>query len=121
SSAATNGNSSAGAGSVSGNAYTADVNLASGAIRTYTITGTIKAQTAGSLAVTAGILRPADVTDPDATNQDSAPPTDVMAECNSVSSGDGCNNIKMNVTAFIMAPIAGPDQTVTKDQAVTLT
>ena len=120
SSAATTGNSSAGTGSVPGNVYTADVNLANGAIRTYTITGAIKAQTAGSLAVTAGILRPADVTDPDATNPDSAPPTDVMTECNSASSGDGCNNIKMNVTAFILAPIAGPDQTVTKDQAVTL-
>jgi len=119
-SASVTGNSSAGAGAVSGNVYSADINLASGAIRTFTVTGTITAQIAGSLAVTAGILRPADVTDPDATNPDNAPPTDVMTECNSASSGDGCNNIKMNVTAFILSPTAGPDQTVVKNETATL-
>jgi gliding motility-associated-like protein len=86
--------------------------MANGAVRTFTITGRIAQTATGSLDVSAGILRPADVTDPDATNPDAAPPADATDECNAAPSGAGCNNIKTNTLAFKAAPNAGPDQTV---------
>jgi gliding motility-associated-like protein/uncharacterized repeat protein (TIGR01451 family) len=101
-------------------AYTADVDLASGSVRTFGITGKIAQSASGSLNVSASILRPADVTDPDATNPDAAPPTDPVAECNALPSGPGCNNIKATVTAFKPAPSAGADQTIFQFGQVTL-
>jgi hypothetical protein len=87
-----------------------DINLASGAVRTFTIKGDIALATNGSLSVTAAMLRPADVTDPDATNPDAAPPSDAADECNA--GGAGCNNLKVSTINVVMGPDAGPDQTV---------
>jgi len=112
SSSSTSGTSSSSSGTVSATAYNSAIDMASGAVRTFVITGTIAKSSTGSVDVSASILRPADVTDPDATNPDAAPPTDPVAECNSLPSGFGCNNIKTNITAVKPAPNAGTDQTV---------
>jgi len=120
SSTSTSGTSSVTAGAISANAYDADVDLANGSVRTFTITGIIAQTATGSLNVSASVLRPADVTDPDATNPDAAPPVDPLAECNSLPSGAGCNNIKTNTTSFKPAPGAGPDQKAFQYAPVTL-
>nr|WP_242691634.1 Calx-beta domain-containing protein [Pedobacter sp. SYSU D00823] len=68
--------------------FSTTVDMKNGAELTLQVKG--KTTVSGSLSsVTASILRPADVTDPDATNPDSAPPTDAALECSA-----GCNNIK---------------------------
>jgi gliding motility-associated-like protein/uncharacterized repeat protein (TIGR01451 family) len=108
----TSGISSSSAGTVSATAYDADVDMANGAVRTFTINGKVAQSATGSLNVSASIMRAPDFTDPDATDPDAAPPTDPVQECNSPPSGPGCNNIKTNITAFKTAPNAGPDQTV---------
>ena len=113
SSSSTSGISSSSTGPVLATAYTSAIDMASGSIRTFVITGTITKSATGSLSVSASMLRPADVTDPDATNPaDNAPPTDPVGECNSLPSGPGCNNIKTNTTSFKLAPNAGAGQTV---------
>ena len=111
-SAATIGTSSSSTGFVSANAFDANVNLANGAVRTFTITGKVAQTSNGNITTSASIMRPADVTDPDATNPDAAPPTDPIDECNSLPSGAGCNNIKSNLAIFTVSPNAGPDETV---------
>lgn len=111
-STATTGTSSVSAGLVTATAYTCNVDLTNGAVRTFNITGKVSLSSSGSLAVSAGILRPADVTDPDATNPDATPPTDALLECDASPSGLGCNNVKTNTVVVIAAPNAGPDQTV---------
>lgn len=105
----------------SASAYTATLDMANGATRTYTITGKVAASPGGTVTVTASILRTTDVTDPDATNPDSAPPTDANAECDSTPSGTGCNNIKTNTFTFLPLPDAGADQSIYQDDVVTLT
>ncbi|TZF81845.1 tandem-95 repeat protein [Pedobacter sp. BS3] len=81
----------------SGSQFTALLSMTNGAELTLTLTGTITAYPGtATLATTASIMRPADVTDPDATNPDAAPPTDPQLECDSNPSGAGCNNIKSN-------------------------
>ena len=120
SSSATVGASSVSGGAVSGNVYSADIDMANGAVRTFTINGTIAVNASGGISVSAGIMRPADVTDPDATNPDAAPPTDPVAECNAAPSGPGCNNIKTATTVYNAAPNAGPDQTVLRNETVQL-
>jgi len=103
-------------------AYTAILDIPNGAVRTFNITGKVaKAPTSGKIPVAAAIRRPADVTDPDATNPDSAPPTDPFNECDSAPSGVGCNNIKTDTATIVPAPDAGPDQTVDRDKTATLT
>lgn len=79
-----------------------------GAVVTYVIKGTISSfPTGGNLVTSARILRPVDITDPDASNPDQAPPTDPVNECNSAPSGAGCNNIKNNsVTVFATPTIS---------------
>ncbi|MFI5137060.1 MAG: gliding motility-associated C-terminal domain-containing protein [Sphingobacteriales bacterium] len=122
SSASTSGTSSSITGTVSANAYNTTIDMSSGSVRTFTIIGKIVQSATGSLSVSASILRPADVTDPDATNPaDNAPPTDPIAECNAPPSGAGCNNIKTNITAFKTAPVAGPGQTVVQNTTAVLT
>ncbi len=107
------GTTSISGGVVSSNSYNTDIDMISGSFRTFAITGKIAQSATGSLDVSASILRPPDVTDPDATDPiDDAPPTDPVNECNSVPSGPGCNNIKTNITTFKTAPDAGPDQTL---------
>ncbi len=98
------------------NLYKATLDITNGGVRTFTISGTVNtAPASGSLSVTAAILRTVDFTDPDATNPNSAPPTDPSAECSS-----GCNNIKTNAASFVAIPNAGPDQLVTQNTIATL-
>ena len=101
--------------------YKALLNIENGASRTFTISATVKTAPAGTLDVIASILRPADITDPDATNPDNAIPSDPSDECNAAPSGVGCNNIKTNSTTFLALPNAGADQVVEKNTIVTLT
>jgi hypothetical protein len=69
---------------------------------TYYITGTITAPpSGGSMTTTASIMRSADITDPDATNPDSLPPSDPQVECDAVTVG--CNNIKVNSSVTVGA------------------
>jgi gliding motility-associated-like protein/uncharacterized repeat protein (TIGR01451 family) len=82
-------------GGVSGNAYTAVLNLPNGAAINYTFTGTLTdVPVGGNLVTKSSALRPPDVTDPDATSTASGNPTDPDVECNGAPSGTGCNNIK---------------------------
>lgn len=102
------------------NLYTAKLDLTNGSVRTFTITGTVSSAPAAALNVAAGILRPADVTDPDATNPDSASPNDPVVECDASPSGVGCNNIKISTATFLAAPNAGADQVVEKNTIATI-
>lgn len=82
-------------GGVNGNAYTATLNLPNGAAINYTITGTLTdVPVGGNLITKSSVLRPPDVTDPDATSAASGNPADPDVECNGAPSGAGCNNIK---------------------------
>jgi len=100
--------------------YKTGINLTNGASRIFTVTGKITQSATPPLTTSASMLRPADVTDPDATNPDAAPPTDPVNECNSLPSGMGCNNIAANSANFEIAPNAGPDQTVYQYTTATL-
>jgi gliding motility-associated-like protein len=111
-SAATSGTSSTSGGTIAANTYHAGLNMANGAVRTFTITGNIGLATSGNITVQAAVLRPADVTDPDATNPDAAAPTDPNGECDASPSGTGCNNVKTNTVNIVAGPNAGADQTV---------
>jgi gliding motility-associated-like protein len=122
SSAATSGISSLSATTTSATAYSATLNINNGAVITLIINGTAASTTVtGSNAITASILRPADLTDPDATNPDAAPPTDANAECDSPPSGVGCNNIRSLAVTILAKPVAGKKQTIVKNTTVTLT
>lgn len=82
-------------GGVSGNAYTAVLNLPNGAVINYTFAGTLTdVPVGGNLITKSSVMRPPDVTDPDATSATSGSPTDPDVECNGAPSGTGCNNIK---------------------------
>ena len=120
-STATTGTSSVGSATLTATQYTAPIDIAAGATRTYILTGLVAKSASGNIAVSASMLRPADVTDPDATNPDAAPPTDPVNECNSAPSGQGCNNIVTVTTVFSALPNAGPDQTVYQYTTATLT
>ena len=119
-SSAITGVSSVSGGTVSVGAYSADIDMTNGAVRTFIISGTIATNATGTLNVSASMMRPADVTDPDATNPDVTPPTDPTAECNASPSGIGCNNIKIATTVYNTAPSAGPDQIVLRNETVYL-
>lgn len=112
SSVATTGTSATSADVITATSFTTNLSLANGAVRTFNITAKVALSASGPLTITAGMLRPADVTDPDATNPDAAVPTDPLDECNSLPSGAGCNNVKTNTVNVIAAPNAGPDQTI---------
>ncbi|MGM9477962.1 beta strand repeat-containing protein, partial [Pedobacter sp. GSP4] len=75
--------------------YAATLNMTSGSQVTYTITGTVGAALSNTtVAARATILRQADISDPDAT--DESTPTfsgNADTECNGSPSGVGCNNI----------------------------
>ncbi|WP_439696521.1 gliding motility-associated C-terminal domain-containing protein [Mucilaginibacter sp. AW1-7] len=111
-SAATTGSSATSGGTVAANAYHANLDIANGAVRTFTIAGNVALATNGNLTVEAAVLRPADVTDPDATNPDAAVPADPNNECDASPSGVGCNNVKTNTVNITPGPNAGADQTV---------
>ncbi len=78
------------------NTYSATLNLPNGCEVTYTITATAGAPGASSAReVKASVLRPNDVTDPDATNTNStAPPGTAEQECANNGLTVACNNIK---------------------------
>jgi len=80
--------------------YTADLDMKNQAVITFNVTGKLNTYPAGgTLAVDASIMRPVDVTDPNATNPDDAPPTDPLEECGF--GGVNCNNIKSHSTVSI--------------------
>lgn len=88
--------------------YSSRLNLPNGCEITYTVTVNITGSaTPGNLQVQAAILRPNDVTDPDATNQSPAiPPTNAEYECTHNGLGGVCNNIRNNNTVgFSAAPV----------------
>jgi gliding motility-associated-like protein/uncharacterized repeat protein (TIGR01451 family) len=97
----------------SGN-YTALLNLPNGCTANFSITGTAgPALTCGNINVEASIMRPKDVTDPDATNPDPLVlPTDPHLECLNGTATESCNNIKYNaaVTVTPLPPVSGGDQ-----------
>ncbi|TPD73458.1 putative Ig domain-containing protein, partial [Flavobacterium microcysteis] len=81
---------------VTGN-YIADLNMTNGSEIVFTITGTVGSSLAGQpLNVEASIIRPADVTDIDATHPGTTPPTDPHLECRNGTAVENCNNIKYN-------------------------
>jgi len=81
---------------VTGN-YIADLNMTNGSEIVFTITGTVGSSLAGlPLNVEASIIRPADVTDIDATNPGTTPPTDPHLECLNGTAVENCNNIAYN-------------------------
>ncbi|WP_052646375.1 DUF7507 domain-containing protein [Sphingobacterium spiritivorum] len=80
----------------------------------------------GPITVDATIMRPNDVTDPDATNPDiNTPPTDPYFECGNGVAGAGCNNIKNNTTVTLIdlltatKSIVGNPATIKPGQAIT--
>lgn len=79
--------------------FSSELNLPNGCEIIYTFNGTIDAT--GSMVQQSTIMRPADVTDPDATNDDpETPPTDPYFECNT----GGCNN-NQKVTFLISSKL----------------
>ncbi|WP_162304961.1 DUF7507 domain-containing protein, partial [Sphingobacterium olei] len=94
------------------NTYSSSLNIPNGCEVTYTIKGSINETVlSGELNVEASILRPNDVTDPDATNQSDPsgagyiPPTDPHFECSDNGLGGGCNNILTNRIDFVVGNI----------------
>ncbi|WP_460680873.1 T9SS type B sorting domain-containing protein [Mucilaginibacter koreensis] len=119
-SANTSGASAVQAEATTATQYSATLNIANGSTRTFTITGNADGNVGNTTNIMAFLLRPADVTDPGATNADAAAPVDAAAECNA-SSTNSCNNIKTGTTVIVQAPDAGPDQSVVLNTTVNLT
>ncbi|WP_168199430.1 Calx-beta domain-containing protein [Pedobacter aquae] len=79
--------------------YSATLDMSNAAVIAFTINGALNNYPGGTLSTSASILRPIDVTDPDATNEDALPPTDPLIECNAGTAG--CNNIKEDASVSI--------------------
>ncbi|MEC5158708.1 hypothetical protein [Chryseobacterium sp. MP_3.2] len=81
--------------------YTSLLNLPNGCEITYTFNMIVtNATITGNQNFTATILRPNDVTDPDATNTiTNIPPTDAQFECTNNGLGGTCNNIKFAIVS----------------------
>ncbi|RWW91662.1 DUF11 domain-containing protein, partial [Flavobacterium cerinum] len=91
--------------------YTAHLDMTNGAEIVFTITGTIGSSLGGSpMVMEASIMRPNDVTDPDATNPALTPPTNPHTECLNGTAVENCNNIKYNT----ITPSAQANLTVAK-------
>ena len=87
--------------------YRASLDMNNSSVLTFTITGTVSAMPpTTALDVKATVMRPADVYDPDATNPDTAVPTDPQAECDAAPSGAGCNNIKNDSTPVSLSELS---------------
>lgn len=89
--------------------YSSKLALPNGCEITYSFPVKVSATppTNGSKDFTATILRPNDVTDPDATNPDiNTPPTDPFYECTNNGLGGACNNIKSVVVTYFNNPFA---------------
>lgn len=83
---------------INGNDFEAEVNIPSGDTVTYNLSAEIvNLPNNDMLMNTAYVLRPADSTDPDATNPDNTPPLDPQAECDAAGVSDSCNNKKTAV------------------------
>ncbi|MCZ4222600.1 Calx-beta domain-containing protein [Pedobacter rhodius] len=82
----------------SGTVFSSKLDMSSGSTATYTIVGTVGTALAGkNIAVEASMLRPADTTDPDATDPaTSGTPTDPHQECKNGTANENCNNIAYN-------------------------
>lgn len=100
--------------------YTSSLDLINGCEIGYTFTMTVtNTVAAGNQNFRATILRPNDVTDPDATNPNpQVPPTDATAECANNGLGGACNNIKSinltySTTAVCTEQVLGQDFDVT--------
>ncbi|SMD17170.1 hypothetical protein SAMN04488101_1221, partial [Pedobacter nyackensis] len=80
------------------NEYQSNLDLPANCLVTYTIVGTIDPSVLGQdIRVEASIMRPKDVTDPDATNTEfSLAPSNPHDECLNGTLTEGCNNIKYN-------------------------
>jgi len=93
---------------IAGNSFESVVDLKNGCVLSYVITGIADAVLKGQfIPVTASILRPNDVTDPDASNKVfEERPTDVNYECqNGVANGPkNCNNIFSNAAVYVENP-----------------
>jgi uncharacterized repeat protein (TIGR01451 family) len=87
--------------------YSSKLNLPNGCEITYVFTVGVTATTSGaSQQAEATILRPNDVTDPDATNTSlNIPPADPHFECDNNGLSTACNNIRVNQVAFVSGPI----------------
>ena len=109
---ATSGTSAVTATAITPTSFDVTLSMANGSVRRFVISGIVNASVAGNFTATAAIIRPADVTDPDATNPDIAPPTDANNECDALPSGVGCNNIKSKTVFISPVSVAGPNQTV---------
>ncbi|MCK7554400.1 DUF11 domain-containing protein [Chitinophaga sedimenti] len=112
------------ASSATATQYDAILTMNNAGTFTITFSGTITSvPSGGNLNAVASIMRPADVTDPDATNPDAATPTDPQGECDSAPSGVGCNNIK--TSSLVVSPVpttanAGTDQSLCAVTSTTL-
>src|SRR5690554_5487336 len=82
--------------------YTSSLDLPNGCEIYYSFTLDVGTNIAiGQHEFTATIMRPNDVTDPDATNQDSSvPPTNPFYECDNNGLPSGCNNIKSSTIEY---------------------
>ncbi|CAL1518480.1 gliding motility-associated C-terminal domain-containing protein [Chitinophaga sp. MM2321] len=96
--------------------YTALLDLPDGCVVTFSVTGTVSAALlCSTIDMEASIMRPNDVTDPDATNPNPGMlPTDPHIECLNGTAVEACNNIKYNtaVTVTPSPPVSGGDQEV---------
>ncbi|MBW8684515.1 T9SS type B sorting domain-containing protein [Chitinophaga rhizophila] len=101
----------------SGN-YSALLDMPNGATITFTFTGTATNALIGQpINIETSIMRPKDVTDPDATNPDAnVPPTDPHVECRNGGATENCNNIKYN---SVVGVVAGANLAVTKTTTAT--
>lgn len=97
------------------NGWTSLINMPNGCIATFTVDVIPDATMVGkAIQLEASIMRPKDVTDPDATNPDAtAIPTDPHLECKNGGTTETCNNIKYNsaVTVLPSADIIVTKQT----------
>lgn len=87
--------------------YSSNLNLTNGCEIGYTFTMTVtNAVATGNQNFRATILRPNDVTDPDATNPNpQIPPTDAAAECTNNGQGGVCNNIRSINLSYTAAAV----------------
>ncbi|MNJ87415.1 hypothetical protein D3C87_49330 [compost metagenome] len=97
--------------------YSSRLDLPNGCEITYNVTVSVTNTTvAGNQQVTATILRPNDVTDPDATSNITpiVPPTDPYVECANNGLGVACNNILNNTDVVFTNIPSSPGMRLTK-------
>ncbi|WP_214229606.1 DUF11 domain-containing protein, partial [Pedobacter sp. B4-66] len=97
--------------------YSSQLDLPNGCEITYDVTVLVTNTTvAGNQQVTATILRPNDVTDPDATSNitPTVPPTDPYVECANNGLGVACNNILNNTNVVFTSTPPSPEMRLTK-------